>query len=398
MLNRLTVQLESPDPAERKAAIKALAQTTTEDPQRVLRLLALVYQQDPDPDVRYLALQAGRYVKKFIPETVKMPERTRLSDFRDATQDAAAPARTSLVVSAAAETRAKGLVTEAFNCHMRGENRKAVTQLRAAFKANPNLTANSYATGLATTLTGLPGPEAVAAILGKSRVATTQGSSLERLRTVGESSRDDAGWARAGMWVGIMTAVLTLVPLVIILLFVELFAALAGVRSSSVSGQFVELFTPPFLVSALLTVAGLCLQLLFTHGFARLLFKGQGTLPALIHKIVRFYTIYYAATIGIIVLGFIVLLILAIFAPRIAISLAELLDTFGLMLAAAIFLIQVIWTFKLVTDNYLNFDILRGIASALLGYGVMIGLLVLSLLAFPNWLEDLFENMVRAFS
>ena len=59
-------QLSSPDPAQRKQAIVALAKTKDHS---VLQALADVYHNDPVPEIRELALKAGRYVQQTTQST-----------------------------------------------------------------------------------------------------------------------------------------------------------------------------------------------------------------------------------------------------------------------------------------------------------------------------------------
>lgn len=53
--------LRSEDPEDRKKAVRELAQLRDRE---VLRYLATVYKEDPDAEVRDLAVRAGKYVKK----------------------------------------------------------------------------------------------------------------------------------------------------------------------------------------------------------------------------------------------------------------------------------------------------------------------------------------------
>ena len=64
MSQSLIDQLRSPNPAQRKQAIVALAKTGDH---RVLQSLAEVYRTDPVPELRELALKAGRYIQQLQP-------------------------------------------------------------------------------------------------------------------------------------------------------------------------------------------------------------------------------------------------------------------------------------------------------------------------------------------
>lgn len=61
MIEPLLRQLQSPDPAQRRQAIMGLA--NSKDP-AALPALAKIYRQDPDQELRDLALKAGRYIRQ----------------------------------------------------------------------------------------------------------------------------------------------------------------------------------------------------------------------------------------------------------------------------------------------------------------------------------------------
>ena len=60
-LEQLIQQLRSPDAAQRRQAIMALA--NMRDP-AALQPLAHIYRNDPDTELRELALKAGRYIRQ----------------------------------------------------------------------------------------------------------------------------------------------------------------------------------------------------------------------------------------------------------------------------------------------------------------------------------------------
>jgi HEAT repeat protein len=61
MADDVVRQLQSPDPNERIKAISALGRLKNKS---VLPALAAVYRNDPDPDVRQLALKVGRFIQQ----------------------------------------------------------------------------------------------------------------------------------------------------------------------------------------------------------------------------------------------------------------------------------------------------------------------------------------------
>ena len=61
MIDDVAKQLQSPDPDERIKAIAALGRLKNKV---ALPALAAVYRNDPDPDVRQLALKVGRFIQQ----------------------------------------------------------------------------------------------------------------------------------------------------------------------------------------------------------------------------------------------------------------------------------------------------------------------------------------------
>jgi hypothetical protein len=167
MIDSLVKQLNSHDPEQRKKAIKGLAQT--KDPS-ALKYLAAVAKNDADPEVRDLALKAGRYIKKQGgTQTEARPMTPAYAEEEPAEEEAQPeevagveePLPDQIEVSQADMDRAKGFVQQALNWHMHEDNDKAAQALSKAFRANPKLRYDSYSMGLAATVTGLSPDEAV---------------------------------------------------------------------------------------------------------------------------------------------------------------------------------------------------------------------------------------------
>lgn len=168
--------LHSSDPKDRVRAIKEIAHT--EDPS-LLTQLAVIHKNDHDPEVREMALKAGRYIRSkqqkvapFIIDDATVDD-TRLGhEGPEYEMTEAAASIGDLTrkkkknkpiepVSAAAEKRAKGLVERAMNFSMSGKNDVAAAELRKALHINPNLADDEYTTTLAAEVMGLPKDEAI---------------------------------------------------------------------------------------------------------------------------------------------------------------------------------------------------------------------------------------------
>ncbi|MAU10110.1 MAG: hypothetical protein CL607_09835 [Anaerolineaceae bacterium] len=168
--------LHSSDPKDRIRAIKEIART--EDPS-LLTQLALIHKNDHDPEVREMALKAGRYIRSkqqkvapFVIDDATVGDARLGADGPEYEMTDAAASIGDLTrkkkknkrmepVSAAAEKRAKGLVDRAMNFSMSGKNDMAAAELRKALHINPNLANDEYTTTLAAEVMGLPKDEAI---------------------------------------------------------------------------------------------------------------------------------------------------------------------------------------------------------------------------------------------
>lgn len=191
--DKLIRQLNSPNVEQRKQAIAALAKTKDRD---ALSYLSNVFRSDSDPEVRDLARKAGIYINKNSPQSggsgavggsgngsQKAKATYAYDDDDDEEDDGYASAYDEVddvdddvdeadyddvKVTQLDEERANGLVQQALDIHMRGNNDKAIKYLSQAFAKNPNLKRDSYTVGLAATITGLPGPQAVGYLMESS--------------------------------------------------------------------------------------------------------------------------------------------------------------------------------------------------------------------------------------
>lgn len=188
MIDNLLNQLNSRDPEQRKKAIKGLAQTKD---RAALKYLAAIVKTESNPEIRDLALKAGRYIQKHAAEETQ-PEQAqgygsyaydedeapaaedRLGSYSsyeessspypeedEGAKEEAEPLPDQIVVSDADIERAKGFVQSALNWHMKEDNDKAAQYLSRAFRANPKLKYDGYTKGLAATITGMAADEAV---------------------------------------------------------------------------------------------------------------------------------------------------------------------------------------------------------------------------------------------
>jgi HEAT repeat protein len=156
--------LRSKNPDDRKQAIRELAQLRDRE---VLRYLATVYKEDPDAEVRDMAIRAGKYVKKQLEagEWTTDP----VSSTANAPAKTSSPARTSTDDPNA--TRARALMDKAMDESVRGNYDSARKQAEQAFALYPALRHDSYYTSLASEVMGMPVEEAVAALMSSASAA-----------------------------------------------------------------------------------------------------------------------------------------------------------------------------------------------------------------------------------
>lgn len=171
--------LIDPDPAVRKRGVTTLGKSKDLD---ALPYLAEVYRDDEDAEVRELARKAGIYIKKNAPPKpsprteVETPASTYTDiygdgdslydddeeededDYANASQT---PLPSQIRVTQAQEERARGLVQQALDLNMRGDNTRATRTLEKALQLDPRLVNDSYTLSLAATITGMNGREAV---------------------------------------------------------------------------------------------------------------------------------------------------------------------------------------------------------------------------------------------
>ncbi|RMG75051.1 MAG: hypothetical protein D6711_07500 [Chloroflexi bacterium] len=150
MNKRTLQQLESPNIADRKQAIRQLALSRDIE---ALPYLKDVFRNDPDAQVRQLARKAGAYIKKH--------HKTPVFILDDTPEVDNTPMPSDIKVSATAAERARTYFSQAFDMEVRGQKARGILLLQKAFRTDPRLTYDSTARTLASSLTGLPEEEAV---------------------------------------------------------------------------------------------------------------------------------------------------------------------------------------------------------------------------------------------
>lgn len=163
-MEHLLKQLQSADADQRRQAILALERTA--DP-RALPALAHVYHHDPDPDLRELALTAGRFIQQQANRRPAGKAPAPAPEARPVEEDrSTVPLRP---ISAADERRANHHVSRAMDAHVSSDNATALKELRRALSVNPALSQEQAFVSLAASVTNLPAAQALAALEDKKR-------------------------------------------------------------------------------------------------------------------------------------------------------------------------------------------------------------------------------------
>lgn len=159
--------LDSPNPAERKQAIKKLAQSG--DPE-ALKYLNALYKTENDPEIKDLAIKAGKYLRQQLGESVSANQADYNRNWQGrAPQESPRKAKEEepvlAKVSKNAEERSKGMMETAMEALVARKQEDAHNLAKKAFALNPNLQYDAYYRGFAAEIMGTSQDEAVAELL-----------------------------------------------------------------------------------------------------------------------------------------------------------------------------------------------------------------------------------------
>lgn len=302
--------LNSPNPDDRKKAIKIMAQTKDE---AALPYLAALYKTETDPEIKELSVQAGRYIRKQV-------EASRLDSVMPnsaSVDDMPKPKRDRVDVSEANEKKSHALLDRAMNFIGGREadaEKQAQDMVRKAYALNPNIRFDPYYKGIVGQAFSMDADDLLDAL---DRGDGTGGEKAKRKR--GDSTGNEATWGDAlGAYTlyGIVTGAFVVLTVVLVIVFLrapietylqeinalenrygelgatstvnaqaigQIFSALtgAGVVIGVVYGFFVAIFSVVFLFLYHLSI----------HFVAKWLLGGEGTLPNLIYKTTLFITV-----------------------------------------------------------------------------------------------------------
>ncbi len=154
--------LQSDNPEDRKQGIRLVAQMRSE---KALKVLVKFYKQDPDEDVREIAKRAASHVSQKLREAENAPpEPEPDADQDEPDEDEAEEDLGPVEVSPQNKKRADGYMGAAMDHQANADRQKAITALKKALDANPNLRTDSYFQSMAAAITGMEPDEAVRAL------------------------------------------------------------------------------------------------------------------------------------------------------------------------------------------------------------------------------------------
>ncbi|MGB7337657.1 MAG: hypothetical protein WBC91_02110 [Phototrophicaceae bacterium] len=140
---------------ERKKGVIALARSGD---RAAFRYLATIYEDDVDPSVRQLALDAGKHIKRMEIENEWMGEGVK------GTQEMRVP---QIAVSDSDQKLSKKHIDDAVKLSHSGDYDRAEALAVKAFSINPNLQNDPYYSGLASEIMGMSTTDAIAEIMAR---------------------------------------------------------------------------------------------------------------------------------------------------------------------------------------------------------------------------------------
>ncbi len=309
MIEHYVQQLQSRDSVERRAAISALA--NLRDP-AALPALATVYRTDPDPALRELALQAGRYIRQHGtagagPGQASPPPGTDAPPYEKT-------ARPEREITERDRELAKGFLNAATTFHLNGDKARAIDNLGKALSMNPDLRKDSFATNLIMTLTDKSIDEGFALLTHPDRRAALVAAAGGKKKLKAELDRpgiEKATWDNVAMDFGVYWLVATLSIIAIFVLGMSMLRDLIDTMPASATATSTDLdalYNASVIALVLIgvfygfsTTISLLIQGGAIHVAATYVLGGDGTLAYLYRRLVPFQTVILLITAGLFV-------------------------------------------------------------------------------------------------
>jgi ABC-type multidrug transport system permease subunit len=277
MLDPYLRQLHSDDPALRRQAIVALANSRDS---AALRPLAAVFKHDPDPNLRELALKAGHYLRQYAPE----------------------PLSSGAEISTRDRELAKQLLDAATSYHLAGDKGRAVDNLGKALSLNPALYRESFVANMIMSLTGMGVADALPLLTypdhRQALVEKTGGKQRLRRQAHGKGA-ETATWDNVAVDFLLYALVVALSMAAIFVFTLETIRELIdSAPTATVTAEDLDTLFDASVVALMLlgvfygvyAALTLAFQGAAIHVVAAYLFGGNGTLVYLYRRLVPFQT------------------------------------------------------------------------------------------------------------
>lgn len=375
--NIISQQLRHTDPKKRFQAVKEAARSKDYS---LLDLLKDMAASDPDEQVRRVAAKAQAYIANGGEEAALPPAEENVRPLSQRGTDE--------------EERAKTYINTALSCHLNGQRSKAIKAMGKALQVSPSIRADAYFVSVLEDVTGLEGQAAFDTLHDEAHIKQVRVNEkqLEREKRRGShmTEVEKITWVSAFMDLSIYTLI-TVIGTALFLVIIGQSADgvftgyqnamneyYAGERAAMPERDFeLEMLAQPYrelgithglifgLVGGIGGLLSMVVQLGVTHVAARHLFKGDGSLPYLIYRVVSLYNTRLP----------VIFLLMYVF---IALSFSPDMGAIPLLVLGIISLINLSLSFSVISrvGEAYNFGFLRGCLSIILG-GI-----ILSVLAF----------------
>lgn len=432
--------MDSAEPKDRKRAIKLLIEDGT---QEALKYLAVMYKTDSDPEIRDLAVKAGRYVKK-----QQVAGQWEGGGMKDVPKKELPPEKQPgyVPVSAAKQEQSKGYMEQAMDMSIARNQKKAVELIQKAFTLNPNLRYEAYYMNMATDITGLSKEQFLARMFGEGEEDEAEADmpaapvdDKAKRKRKNEEARDDGEvtWETALTDLAIFYVVIAGIIIVGMLLALQSFsglmrsyinemnelsefyeygelsqetmqqmmtarqveAVMSGIVGAGIIGSIIY-----GLIYALFALVGLLILYAFVHLAAMMILGGEGTFRGLIHHANNCNLFFYGfgMILGFGLAGLMLSSLFSLTALDPTMTETEMMATINspaatlLPLAWLIFfgfwIFWLVWFSRSIGRAY-AFSAWRGCGSILFAYIIMTALSCACSFAFSSTLANLMMNV-----
>lgn len=285
MTDEIIHQLHSLDPAERRQAIIRLANDRNPES---LPLLASVYRSDPVPELRDLALKAGRYIRSSANAALPKPGSSPAPD-------------SSQAVSKRDAELAQNYLDAAIGYHAHGDTARTIENLGKAINLNPALQKETVFVNLASLAMNMPVAWAAPILMHPDRraeyIAQIGGKRKLKRRQHGKGA-EKATWDNVLIDFILFAVVLALASMAFLIFSLDAIEDMFDMASTPVTASQLDTLYSASLAfllifaifNAVFSALSLAMQGAAVHFAATTFFGGDGTLAYLYRRMVPFQT------------------------------------------------------------------------------------------------------------